>query len=358
MSLIIIDSFPGQVIKIGGVCHTFVGTTTEPTTGETAGDVFASCDDCLNPTPTPTVTPTVTPTLTLTPTKMVYSCSTLTSYTGTDLRNGFCAINGSYVYVGGGYNDSSAALKQWYRYDIAGNSWTDKTDYAGSATYGGVAATDGGNLIFAGLGSGGGGKQWYAYSISGNSWASKTAHGVARYGGTAVYGGDGNIYVGMGSDASFYKDWWAYSIANDTWTQKTDFPGVARLYPFGVYYAGTGLIYVGSGKASNGTYPTDFYAYNPATNTWSSALATLSGRYVSVAAAGTGFIYMAGGNNGSWLNDVTRYDIAQNAWSSAGNTCFGSRGSAAGMGCFLSGNWYHGMGYDGTNTKSWYKFIE
>ena len=71
MSLVIIDSFPGQVIKIGGVCYTFVGTTTDPTTGETAGDVFASCDDCLYPTPTPTVTPTITPTATPPPSLLI-----------------------------------------------------------------------------------------------------------------------------------------------------------------------------------------------------------------------------------------------------------------------------------------------
>lgn len=93
------------------------------------------------------------------------------------------------------------------------------------------------------------------------------------------------FYMGLGvSFASFivdtehFKDWWCYDLDTDSWTQLADFIGHERASA--TTFSIGEKVYIGSGYVENyvfqspGIFPpsieyyTDFYAYDPTSNTW------------------------------------------------------------------------------------------
>jgi len=118
------------------------------------------------------------------------------SFGGTARRNAVAAAINGKVYVGTGYDGSYK--EDWWEYDPAANTWTQKADFGGTARRYAVAA--------------------------------------------AI---NGKVYVGTGYDGSYKEDWWEYDPAANTWTQKADFGGTARRYA--VAAAINGKVYVGTG---------------------------------------------------------------------------------------------------------------
>ena len=43
---VILLDFPGDVIKIDGICYEFVDVTFDPPTHDVPGDVYDTCEDC------------------------------------------------------------------------------------------------------------------------------------------------------------------------------------------------------------------------------------------------------------------------------------------------------------------------
>src|SRR5690606_23222705 len=79
-------------------------------------------------------------------------------------------------------------------------------------------------------------------------------------------------YLGTGNDANGNKtDFWEYDPATDTWTQKAVVPGYGRDEAAGFTIGNNG--YIGGGYA-----PKTFYEYNPATNSWTQK-ANIPGSY-------------------------------------------------------------------------------
>ena len=73
-------------------------------------------------------------------------------------------------------------------------------------------------------------KDFWEYDPATNTWTQK-----ADFGGTARYVAVGfsigsKGYIGTGDDDlnQFLKDFWEYDPATNTWTQKADFGGTAR----------------------------------------------------------------------------------------------------------------------------------
>lgn len=114
---------------------------------------------------------------------------------------------------------------------------------------------------------------------------------------------------------------WAYDTTVNSWIQKADFPGAYRYSA--VAFTANGKGYVGTGFDGTTMY-NDFFAYNPATNTWSAsgAIPIMPGtpRYDAAAFAIGNIGYVGTGYDNSYQNDFYRYDAVANTWSSANST--------------------------------------
>lgn len=112
-----------------------------------------------------------------------------------------------------------------------------------------------------------------AISQTENFWTKKADYtGLKRERAVAFTIND-YAYVGTGVDTAeqVRKDFWKYDPIFDSWTQISDFPGSARRNA--VAFTANDMGYVGTGidnsEATLGTILTDFWEYNPTTNTWS-----------------------------------------------------------------------------------------
>ncbi len=90
-------------------------------------------------------------------------------------------------------------------------------------------------------------KDFWEYDPAANTWTQK-----ADFGGTARYSAVGfsigsKGYIGTGDDgwSSIAKDFWEYDPAANTWTQKADFGGTARDCAVGFSIGSKG--YIGTG---------------------------------------------------------------------------------------------------------------
>jgi N-acetylneuraminic acid mutarotase len=178
------------------------------------------------------------------------------------------------AYVGLGQLDlsDSGFRKDFWEYDPATDTWTQKADFAGLAVENAVAFAVGGkgyvclgrtayNSTYT--------KTVYEYNPTNNTWTKKNDFpGVARTA-SISFAINGAGYVGLGGFAVL-KELWQYNLANDTWTQKANYPGGGHYGAFAFAsdtkaYVGTGLDYTGGGTA---TFKKDFYEYNPTTDVW------------------------------------------------------------------------------------------
>lgn len=108
-----------------------------------------------------------------------------------------------------------------------------------------------------------------------------------------------------------------HTIAQDTWVQKADFVGITRLGAAGFSIGNKG--YVGTGTPFNGQWLKDFWEYDPATNVW-----TQKADFAGISREGAvGFSigskgYLGTGENGDeWpftFTDFWEYDPASNTW--------------------------------------------
>ena len=131
--------------------------------------------------------------------------------------------------------------------------------------------------------------------------------------GTSSFEINGKIYVGGGiGKSSFYE----LNPSTDTWTQKASIPGgINRGWVIGFSINGKG--YMGGGdKTGSFDLTSDFYEYDPASDTWSQ-IANFGGGNIDGAYASSlnGKGYVFGGFNGSTaINDVWSYDPTSDTW--------------------------------------------
>ena len=131
------------------------------------------------------------------------------------------------MYVFGGFDSGGSYENDIWEYDIAGDSWAQKTPTGGppaircSHT---AVVYNGKMYIFGGYtGSPASRKNdIWEYDIAGNSWTQKTSGATGRNGHTAiVYNGEMYIFGGYNASAAILNDVWKYNIAGDSWVQKT-----------------------------------------------------------------------------------------------------------------------------------------
>ena len=188
---------------------------------------------------------------------------------------------GPYIYVGGGQGCFNVnATNVFYRYDPATNTWTARANLPVPLA-GAVGASDGSYGYVAGgyTSAGGGGfiDTLYRYDPTTNSWTtlSTVPGGVGRYQPSMAYY-QRKLYIGMGGTGQgqmatqCLQDFYAYDIATNTWTTLPNNPR-GNIGAGAVAYNGK-IYFTGELLCSNNNYTTctdQFYYYDIASNTWS-----------------------------------------------------------------------------------------
>lgn len=272
---------------------------------------------------------------------------------------GFSIGNKGYIGTGYGYtNQIQSCKKDFWEYNPATDSWTQKADFGGGLRcnaagfslnnkgYIGTGQTE--TALF---------RDFWEYNPAKNKWTRKAdLGGVARKCATGFSISQGTInkgYIGtgllpVGTTPLNLQDFWEYDPVTNTWSQKTDFPGIPRWAAVsfsidGKGYLGTGINYV---SASEISWFQDFYEYDPGENTWTRKadfIGTERAYAVGFSIGSMGYIG-TGSSHHTFYSDFWEFQPAQNTWIRKND--FGSaRGAATGFSIGTKG--YVGTGeYD------------
>lgn len=261
---------------------------------------------------------------------------------------------GTKGYIGCG--DDLAAFpnglrKDFWEYDQTTNTWTQKTDFPGSARRKVFAfAVNGKGYFGCGQDASGYKKDVYEYNPSSNTWTAKANFGgVARAGAVAFVVGS-RAYAGTGYDGSGYmNDFWEYNPASDTWTSKASLPGVAAPRGNAFGFASSTKGYLGTGD-NGSTAKRDVYEYDPGTNSWTQkANFFTSDRTETCSFYLNGKGYAGTGNVASSVyQDWREYDPVANTWTAKTNLTGSKRRGAVGFAIGTRG--YVGTGMDNVFT--------
>jgi N-acetylneuraminic acid mutarotase len=196
------------------------------------------------------------------------------SLPGSVRRNAVAFTIGTKAYVGTGIDAAESftglELKDFWEYDPAINSWTQKADYPGGSGNGvyfatGFAVDSKGFICCGKRGPSNYANDLWEYKPSNNQWIQRANFpGGTRYQNCSFVIGQ-IAYIGLGTDENWYMDdFWSYNPGTNVWTQKNDFPGVARASASTFTIGSRGFVSCGS----DGGFLDDLWEYNPATDSW------------------------------------------------------------------------------------------
>lgn len=222
------------------------------------------------------------------------------------------AINGKgYVAIG----QSTTSIADVWEFDPATSNWTQKASFPiGGRTE--AASFVIGNKAYIVSGSGPTriyNNDLYEFDPAANTWTQKASVPAPGGWGRAGFSIGNMGYLCTGTDSlnsslSLYE----YDPANNSWTQKANFPGIGRMR--GTSFSVNGKGYVGGGiDPINGTVSlTDFYEYNPASNTWTT-IASLTPKprqsAVSLIINGSAYVGTGGDIGAPYYNDFWQLSI-------------------------------------------------
>ena len=280
---------------------------------------------------------------------------------GRDAAVGFSIGNKGYIGTGYVYDPNNPVLKDmhlkdFWEYDPAADTWTQKADFGGGIRCSAVGFSIG-NKGYVGTGDvvswEQDSKDFWEYNPVANIWTQKADFG----GGTRYFAAGFSIgnkgYIGTGNriggfdglDGAGPKVFWEYNPATDRWTRKADFGGGIRHIAKGFSIGNKG--YIGWGQDEGGTFQKDFWEYDPATDRWTqkadhdvamdapAAFSIGNKGYV-----GTGAVRDEN-NNLIPINNFWEYDPATDTWTKKADVGGEERAFAA---AFSIGN----KGYIGT----------
>jgi N-acetylneuraminic acid mutarotase len=235
---------------------------------------------------------------------------------------------GNKAYVGLGYNGTDY-FADLYEYDPELGFWQTKASFPGIGRERAVSFSAGGkgyvglgynrNLVTEELGD------FWEYDPNTDTWTQ-----LSDFGGTARYNAVGfcigeRCYVGTGNDgANNYNDFWEYEPSEDRWTEIASYPGQKREEALAFVLQGKGYI---CGGRNNGLYNIDFWEFDPEGRSWTKRTPDSSEeyydeftsavqRYNAVAFTINEKAYIATGvpSGGSVDNTVWEYDPGTQIW--------------------------------------------
>ncbi|MBU0964527.1 hypothetical protein KKC06_05820 [Patescibacteria group bacterium] len=258
------------------------------------------------------------------------------TYDGADLVYGGDGY--MYAFPGGNAGQTAGSLKQFWRYDIANDTWEAITDAPEEERRGTSLAYDGNGNIWALFSTSGADNWFYVYDISAGTWTAKSNMTVVP-----SSGGGGLVFVpagasGCGSDdgclygvrGGNQDDFYQYDIQNNNWTPTCATAGCLDLITENVSY-GNSIVYDSSHNdiyIFQGNQTDEFYQYDVATNKWDANSGVTENAPGNVYYGGAmayldGYIYgfpgqvrqnfwkfdVGDGTNGTWLT-LDEYDDA------------------------------------------------
>ena len=206
-----------------------------------------------------------------------------------------------------------------YSYDPSSDTWSSLPDFPGEPrgyTIGDV--WDGVAWMGFGLNDDGAMNDLWRFDPATGDWTEMASCPCEPRYHPAFVAHEGHIYMGMGSSfGGDLGDWWDYDMATDTWTEKPGIPAPERHHPY--QFGIDGIIYTGFGHNGPDIYNT-WYAYNPSDESWEE-VASLpdQGRVAGTqfAHGGLGFALSGDGESHSSmdLGEFWAYDPAADSWS-------------------------------------------
>jgi hypothetical protein len=183
---------------------------------------------------------------------------------------------GTKGYIGTGSN-VNYFYNDFWEYDPALNTWTQKAYFGGTSREGAVGFSIA-NKGYIGTGFDGLPRyDFWEYDPATDQWMEKANVGfIERLGGMGFSIG-GNGYIGLGARSYWYRyyDFWKYDTLNDWWSQIAD-ADIIETYGSAFTIGDKGYIVAGTGEMQ---------AYDPATNTWANVAAYPGGQgYASTTA--------------------------------------------------------------------------
>jgi len=223
-------------------------------------------------------------------------------------------------YVGLGSNDTTL-FNDFWRYDPATYVWTKIADFGGAARRNAVAFVLDGKA-YVGLGQSGiypdftNHKDFWVYDPVADSWTETTEFaGTARYKSVAFTQGDKG-FVMLGRDESGYpKDVWAFDPVSKQWTAKNNFSDDGRIGAF--VFSLNDTIYVGHGVNYEGgstNIQNNYHVYDATADSWTEvdvlpSKITIRNDIFYFSLNGKG--YFGGGTHD---NETWEFDPATNTW--------------------------------------------
>lgn len=257
------------------------------------------------------------------------------------------------MYCGTGHLNGSGVdswYADWWEYDPASNTWTQKSDYPGNFGNGDqdCVAIGVDNVCFVGLGQNDQ-HSFYKFEPQTNQWTQVTAPPVSySFNNTFPFTIDGIGYFPALYSTAFFK----YDPALDQWTQLNSLP-------FSTIYGIPTFAINDKGYIKNGT---DFYEYKPSLDSWTPR-ASFPGSYPHRPAGihQYGYGFFIGGFMGSpsalpweWAPEVWRYDPATDTWQQMDDFPGTTRRWAVATN--VDDMVFYGLGTNGTNFHDFWRF--
>ncbi len=228
---------------------------------------------------------------------------------------------GNKGYIGLGHINSvtNILFEDFWEYDPASNTWTQKANFGGGLRYHAISFTVG-NKAYVGTGRDAGNvysNDIWEYDPTTNIWTQKTpCPGVTRRGGVGFTIGDKGYYSCGQTTGGSTNDLWEYTPATDSWASKAPIPTGGRISAVGFAIGNKG--YIGTGSVSGLGSSTDFWEYDPTSNAWTqkAAVGTIN-RQEATGFALNGHGFIGTGDNfssGTNYGDFYEFDPATNVW--------------------------------------------
>ena len=250
---------------------------------------------------------------------------------------------GTKAYVGTGRTDAVTLTSVFYEYNPATDTWTAKANFGGGARHAAVGFAIGskGYICSGGFGNNTDPAELWEYDPSSGlngTWTQK-----ANLSCTSSCGSGGAItgylrnhafgfatttkgYVGYGVNSSYYTDFWEYDPTSNTWTSKSSLTGVTGLNGSSAFCIGS-FGYVVAGTNASNAKQKWFWKFNPNTNIWTQ-LSNFGGSERLQAAGfsvGTkGYVGTGHTDVNGLVNDFWEYSSNTNLWTQLTN--FGGTG--------------------------------
>lgn len=268
------------------------------------------------------------------------------SFSGT-ARQGLSSFEiNNKIYIVGGWDFTNFYNELW-EFDPATNIWTQKTSLPAPGRRGGIAFAIG-NKGYYGTGDNGTPfsnylSDFWEYDPALDTWTQKANFAGAARDGAISFVQNGNGYVGTGTGASttYFQDMWMYNPTLNTWTLKANFGGIGRRYA-AAFSIGS-KSYVGTGQGATG-HGNTFYEYDYVSDTWTQKAGYPAGVSTAVGYSINGKGYILTGYNGTTYQQTSyEYNPIANSWTQKANFGGGIRGIATGIS--VNGTGYVCAGY-------------